>query len=105
MQQLFSHHQGVRYLATKVEASGATTPGNISVAASVTCQDELCTVLALKVRTCHASANHCHSGFLPAGTNCKEVPYLLNNPRYAMEAMEPCGDQLARSCFSSLIKL
>ncbi|KAK9907267.1 hypothetical protein WJX75_000303 [Coccomyxa subellipsoidea] len=49
VQQLFSHYQGVRYLATNVEASGAITPGNISVAASVTCQDELCTVLALKV--------------------------------------------------------
>ncbi len=53
VQQLFSQHLGVIYMATTVQpihmASGSTVPGNISVAASVTCQDQECTVLALKV--------------------------------------------------------
>lgn len=47
VQQLFSHMQGVRYLATLVQASNSLDV--VSVAASTTCQDEPCTKLAFKV--------------------------------------------------------
>ncbi|CAL8462764.1 g2297 [Coccomyxa elongata] len=59
VQGLFSHYQGVQYMATAVEAYGSITgPDSATVAASVTCQDELCAVLALKVvNVAHTSQN------------------------------------------------
>ncbi len=54
MQALFAEHQGLRYAQTQIDSLSARDNG---VAASVTCQDNACTRLSIKVmpHTLHAS--------------------------------------------------
>lgn len=46
VQALFAEHQGVRYAQTEIDSLSARDNG---VAASVTCQDEACSRLSIKV--------------------------------------------------------
>lgn len=58
VQKLFSEHRGVLYLATSVNATQPGSSGAESeLAASVTCRDEGCTFLAVKV--CPSSSIPC----------------------------------------------
>ena len=47
MQALFAEHQGLRYAQTQIDSLSARDNG---VAASVTCQDNACTRLSIKVQ-------------------------------------------------------
>lgn len=76
VQGLFSHYQGVQYMATAVEAYGNLTgPDSTTVAASVTCQDELCAVLALKVsgQPYLPSFGRCEENSLPSAMSWRPI--------------------------------
>ena len=58
VQALFAEHQGVRYAHTEIDSLSARDNG---VAASVTCQDEACSHLSIKVGINCLSCTMCAS--------------------------------------------
>lgn len=82
VQALFAEHQGLHYAQTQIDSLSARDNG---VAASVTCQDNACTRLSIKVRPHTLHALHvCLAG--QCGGEYTAVPGIFSTPHAPLQS-------------------